>query len=154
VTGFYLADHYVKNAERKRAILNTTFEHKYFNAGFDYLDTKDQSSDLPGSKDLHGKGWSVFVTPKLPNAENGSSWEVLVRYDHMAPNDEVTIVGNGTTSGSGIDKRLITGIAYWFPKQGNVSSALLLDVENVKFSEFSPAKPTQQKIFLHALISF
>jgi hypothetical protein len=31
VTGFYDADNYAANAERKRAVLNTTFEQQYVN---------------------------------------------------------------------------------------------------------------------------
>jgi hypothetical protein len=154
VTGFYIADHYVRNAERKRAILNTTFEHKHLNAGFDYLDTKDQASAVTGARDLHGKGWSVFATPRLPNAADGSSWELFLRYDRMKPTDEVAVVGGATTSGNGVNERTIAGLAYWFPKQGSVSAALLLDVENTTFSGYPEARPTQQRIFLHSLISF
>jgi hypothetical protein len=154
VTGFYVADNFVKNAEKKRAILNTTFEHKSLHAGFDYLDTRDQTSAKTGSKDFHGKGWSVFATPKIPNAANGASWEVLLRYDHMRPNDEVGVVDGTTAAGLGVSKRTIAGLAYWFPKQGSVSAALLLDVENVTFSEYVPARATQQRVFLHSLISF
>ncbi len=153
VTGFYVADHYVSNAERKRAILNTTFEHKYLNVGLDYLDTKDQTSAKPGSTDLNGRGWSVWATPKYVRAD-GSSIEGLLRYDHLDPNHEVSTVGAGTVTGTGTNKRTIGGVAYWFPHQGNVSAALLFDVENVTFSNYTTAKPTQQKIFLHGLISF
>ncbi|RPJ79388.1 MAG: hypothetical protein EHM13_13465 [Acidobacteria bacterium] len=155
VTGFYIADHYIKSAEKRRAILNTTFEHKHLNAGFDYLDTKDQPSAKTGTRNLHGNGWSVFAVPKLPDTDNGSSWEVFLRYDHMKPNDEVTVVGGGGTgAGLGTNERTIAGLAYWFPKQGSVSAALMVDVENVTFSDYTPARPTQQRIFLHSLISF
>jgi hypothetical protein len=151
--GFYTADNVQQNAERKRAIFNTTFEHKYLNIGFDYLDTKDQSSAKVKSTDLHGKGWSVWATPKMV-WPNGSSLEALLRYDHMEPNNEVTTVGGSTIAGTGINKRTIGGIAYWFPKQGSVSSALLFDVENVTSEQYTPAKPTQQKVFVHMLVTF
>jgi hypothetical protein len=154
VTGFYVADNYIANAEKKRAVLNTTFEHKYLNVGFDYFDTRDQTSAKPNTNDLHGKGWGVWTTPKLPHATNGSSLELLLRYDHMRPNDEVTPVGGTTVPGRGLNERMIAGLAYWFPKQGSVSAALMFDVENVKFSDDTPAKPTQQRLFLHGLISF
>ena len=39
---FYDGDRYLKDAERNRFIASVTFEHAYLNAGFDYLDTKDQ----------------------------------------------------------------------------------------------------------------
>ena len=154
VTGFYIGDNYIRNSERRRAILNTTFEHKYLNVGFDYLDTKDQTSAKPTTNDLHGKGWAFWMTPKLPHRANGSSWELLLRYDHLRPNDEVTPVGGTTAPGHGLNERTIAGLAYWFPKQSSVSAALMFDVENVMFSDYTPSKPTQQKLFLHGLISF
>ena len=155
VTGFYIADNYIKNAEKKRAILNTTFEHKYLNAGFDWLNTQDQASAKTGTKDLHGQGWSVFAEPKLPQA-NGSSWELFLRYDYMKPNKDVDLVGGASTTGVGINKRGIAGLAFWFPKQGSVNAALMLDVESVKYSEYaaSAGKVNTQKVFLHSLITF
>ncbi len=149
ITGFYDADNYVANAERKRAILNTTFEHQYVNVGFDYLNTHDQTSAAPVAKpDVKGTGWSVWVTPKF-----GKGVEALVRYDHMRPD-----VDNLNKNGNGVNKRTIAGLSYWFPHQGNVSSAFLFDVENVTFSEFTAVnlatKPTQQRLAVHALISF
>jgi hypothetical protein len=145
VQGFYTADHVVKDAARTRALLNTTFEHKYANVGFDYLDTRDQPTALaPNDITLRGRGWSVWATPRIPDAAKGSSWEALLRYDHHKPD----------TSIDRTNKRTIVGVAYWFPKQGAVSAALLFDVENVAFSRFTPAKATQQKVFVHALVSF
>lgn len=151
--GFYTADHVQANAERTRAIFNTTFEHPYLNMGFDYLDTHDQTSAKPGSQNLHGQGWSVWATPKKV-FPNGSSIEALIRYDHMEPTKDVTVVDASPLTVPGINKRTIGGLAYWFPKTGSVSAALLLDVENVTFTNFVTAKPTQQKIFLHTLITF
>ncbi len=145
VTGFYDADNYVANADRKRAILNTTFEHQYVNVGLDYLNTHDQTSAAPVAKpDVKGTGWSVWATPKF-----GHGLEALVRYDHERPD-----VDNLLNGGNGINKRTIVGLAYWFPHQGSVSAALLGDVENVTFSDFTTAKPTQQRLALHGLISF
>ncbi len=145
VTGFYDADNYVVNAERKRAIFDTTFEHQYVNLGFDYLNTRDQTSAAPVPKpDVHGTGWAVWVTPKF-----GKGVEALVRYDHMRPD-----VDNLLNGGNGVNKRTIAGLSYWFPHQGSVSTALLFDVENVTFSEFTTAKPTQQRLAVHALVNF
>lgn len=145
VQGFYTADHAVADAERRRAVFNTTFEHRYANVGFDYLDTRDRPSAVaPKNVAVNGQGWSAWVTPRLPHADNGSSWEALLRHDRMKPN----------TRTGGISRRTIAGIAYWFPRQGSVSSALLLDVEHVEYSAFVPDRPTQQKIFVHALVSF
>jgi hypothetical protein len=145
VQGFYTADHVVKDAERTRAVLNATFEHRYLNAGYDYIDAKDQPSAVaPKNVKTHGKGWSVWATPKLPRTSNGSSWEALVRYDHTTPSQAVP----------GVNTRTIAGVAYWLPKQGSVSSAVLLDVEQVKYSKYTTPKPTQRKLFVHALVSF
>jgi hypothetical protein len=145
VTGFYDADNYVANAARTRAIFNTTFEHRYLNAGFDYLRTRDQVSAAPDSKPaLKGTGWAVFVTPKF-----GKGFEALLRYDHMRPNVENLLNG-----GDGVNKRAIAGVSYWFPHQGGVSSAVLFDIENVTFSGFTTAKPTQQRFAVHSLVAY
>ena len=145
ITGFYVADNYVANARRTRAIVAPTFEHQHLTLGLEYLSTHDQQSAAPVAKpDVHGAGWSLWVTPKF-----GKGLEALVRYDHMRPD-----VDNLLGGGDGVNKRTIAGLSYWFPHQGNVSSALLFDVENVTFSEFPTAKPTQQRLALHALIAF
>jgi len=135
---YYVGDHYVKDAERKRVIGNVTFEHKYFNAGFEYLDTKDQTS--LSKPDVEGKGYSIWATPKSP-----IGWEALLRYDYIKPNSAFD---------SQVRKRTIVGVAYWFPHQGNVSSALMLDYDGQTFDNFAPALPSQKKIAVHALINF
>ena len=156
VQGFFTLDHYMKDAKRNRSVFNTTFEHRYVNAGFDYLDTADKSSAVPTNgadrnPTLEGEGWSVWATPKKPFA-NGSSVEALLRFDHMRPGG--TAGPTAIASPEGLNERAIAGIAYWFPRQGSVSAALLLDFESVTFSNWTPAKPAQRRIFLHSLISF
>lgn len=143
VTTFYDGDAYVKDAEKHRALVNTTFEHKYVNWGFDYLDAKDQTSITKVS--IPARGWSTWLTPKYPLASHpGASIEALFRYDNLEPNRDL----------SGTNKRTIAGIAYWFPHQGNVSTALMLDVDNTTFDGFTPSKPTQRRIALHGLVNF
>jgi hypothetical protein len=137
ITGFYDGDHYITDAERRRAIGQVTFEHRLLNAGFDYLDAKDQTSIT--KPDVHARGWSAWATPR-----SAVGVEALVRYDWLKPN-------------TGIDatrKRAILGVAYWFPHQGTVSSAFLLDYEQVTSDNFVPAQPKQQRIALHALVNF
>jgi hypothetical protein len=157
---FYTHDNYMENAPRNRSVFNTTFEHPYLNIGFDYIATTDKASSVQTSgvdynPTLDGKGWSIWATPKKV-FPNGSSVEGLIRYDHNKPGGAVT--GSGATmaisSPDGLNKRWIGGFAYWFPRQGSVSAALLLDVENVTFTNWTPAKPTQQKVFLHTLVTF
>ncbi len=138
ITGFYDHDAYVKNADRRRALAAVTFEHPYLNAAFDYLATTDQTSATNAATE--GRGWSAWVTPRSPRG-----WEGLLRVDHLEPNKSI--------SGQ-IRQRTIAGISYWFPHQGNVSTAVLFDVDNAKFDPFSAAKPTQRKIAVHALVNF
>ena len=49
--------------------------------------------------------------------------------------------------------RTIVGVAYWFPHQSNVSSALLFDYDGQTF-DVIPSQPKQQRIAVHGLISF
>jgi hypothetical protein len=154
--GFFTRDNYMENAPRNRSVFNTTFEHPYINVGFDYIATSDKVSSVPTNgvdlyPTLDGKGWSFWATPKKM-FPNGSSIEGLIRYDQMKPGG--TASTTAISSPDGVNERWIGGVAYWFPKQGSVSSALLFDVENVTYSNWTPTKPTQQKIFLHTLITF
>jgi hypothetical protein len=138
VTGYYVHDHYVKNAERTRAVGQVTFESKYLNCGFDAIDAKDQPS--VSSTDIEAKGWSFWATPR-----STIGWEALLRYDHTRPDLRVN---------SRVRTRVIAGVAYWFPAQGSVTSALLLDYDGQTFDNFTPAQPAQKKIAVHALINF
>jgi hypothetical protein len=142
LTAFYDADHYVKHGARDRFIASATFEHKYANAGFDWLDAKDQTSVK--NPELHGQGWSLWATPKFrPLDESKSGFEALLRYDDLKPNKDV----------SAHKKRTIAGLAYWFPLLRGPSAALLLDLEKVDYD--SPLnRPDEQRIALHALLNF
>jgi hypothetical protein len=148
---FYDGDNYLENAERKRFIGSVTFEHRYLNAGFEYLNAKDQTSVT--KPDLTGTGYSFWATPKkiFPN---GSSIEALLRYDHMEPNKDIAVVGGTTVPGLGVNKRTIGGIAYWFPHQGSVSTAILLDYDNATFPGYTPGQANQTKIAVHGLVNF
>ena len=156
LTGFVTMDNYMQNAERNRYILQTSFEHPYVNVGVDYLKTADKASSvLTSGVDLNptlkGTGIGFWATPKKVYA-NGSSIEALVRYDHMKPGGAAG--ATSITSPDAVNERIIGGIAYWFPKQGGVSAALMFDVENVSYSNWTPVKPTSRKFFVHTLISF
>ena len=137
-TGFINNDAYVKNADRNRSLFAVTFEHPYLNAAYEYLTTKDQT--LPTASVADGRGWSIFVTPRTV-----WGWEGIVRFDHLVPRKDLK---------NQVRERTIAGVAYWFPHQGNVSSALLFDVDNATFDGFSPAQPTQRRIAVHALVNF
>jgi hypothetical protein len=137
LTAFYDADSYVRNGDRKRFIAAATFEHKYANAAVQYLDTNDRTSITGAAVD--GTGYSVWVTPKFTHGFEG-----LVRYDDLQPNEDV----------DAHRRRTIAGLAYWLPHQGNVSSAVLLDYEQVNNRRFLPAQPQQKRVALHALVNF
>jgi hypothetical protein len=156
LTGFVTLDNYMENAERNRYILQTSFEHPYVNVGVDYLKTADKaSSALTNGVDLNptlkGTGFGIWMTPKKVYA-NGSSIEALIRYDHTKPGGAVS--GAAITSPDALNARVIGGIAYWFPKQGSVSAAIMFDVDNTSYSNWTPVKPTSRKFFVHSLISF
>ncbi len=138
VTGFWDHDAYVKSADRRRAIVGVTFEHPRVHAAFTYLATKDQTSATKTATD--GRGWSAFVTPIFARG-----WEGLLRFDRLEP---------GTASSAQTKQRSIAGVAYWFRHEGDISTALLFDVDNTTFTGSSPAQPTERKIAAHAIVSF
>jgi hypothetical protein len=142
ITGYYVADDYVKGAERTRAVGQITFEHKYLNAGVDAIDAHDQTSI--SRADVEAKGWSFWATPKAPQA-NGSSVELLLRYDHLVPSEAAV---------DQTRQRTIAGVAYWFKTAGSIQSALLVDYDGQTFSTFVPSQPAQKKIAVHALVNF
>lgn len=137
IHGFVVHDFYVKNADRRRGIVSASFEHQYLNAAFDYLATTDQTSATKTA--VKGHGWTAWATPRARR------WEALLRYDRLEPN---------TSAPSQLRTRSIFGGAYWFPHQGNVSTALLLDVDTAKFEGFATPQPTQRRIAVHALVNF
>lgn len=137
VAGFYDGDAYVQDAERRRVGAAATFEHERLAAGAEFLDATDQTRRT--APEVDSRGFSVWATPRAPNG-----WEALLRYDQLSPNREQDAKR----------RRTIVGAAYWFPKQGNVSSALLFDVEQVNFRNFAPGQPTQRRFALHALVNF
>jgi hypothetical protein len=140
LTGFYDKDAYVKNADRTRAIVAVTFEHPRVNAGFDFLSARDQNASAALAP-VEARGWSAWITPRLARG-----WEGLLRFDQLKP-DKALSARKRT--------RTIAGVAYWFPRQGNVASALLFDVDNTKSDGYSPTQPpTQRRIAVHTLVAF
>jgi hypothetical protein len=136
VTGFYDADAYLKNDEKKRAIAEVYYEEKNFRAEFTYLDTHDQKS--AAAADVHGHGWSIWMTP-ISNV----GWEGLFRYDHMTPN---TVLSNQ------LHKRTIAGIAYWFPHKGGPAAGMLFDYEMVQYPNLG--QQDDKKIALQAVVNY
>jgi hypothetical protein len=143
VHGFWDNDSYVKHADRKRAMAMVTFEHPHLNAGFDYLAARDQTALSSRRRDA--RGFSVWATPRQRPTDG---WEGLLRVDRLEPD----------TLADAHRIRTIGGVAYWFPHQGTVSAALLLDYEQVTLKTNTPAvvptAPTQTRIAVHALVTF
>jgi hypothetical protein len=136
VSAFYDADNYARDDKKRRFVANVTFEHTYINAGFDYLDAKDQAN--AAASEVHAQGWSAWATPRTTIGLEG-----LLRYDSLKPNKD-----NGAKK-----KRTIVGVAYWFPVTKGVSTALLADYEQVKYDS-ALNKPKEQRYALHALFNF
>ncbi len=156
VTGFVVQDHYMEHAPRNRYILQTTYEHPLVNVGVDYLKTTDKASSaltdgLDLNPTLEGTGVSFWATPKKAYA-NGSSIEALVRYDHMKPGGAVG--GTTLTSPDAVNNEWIGGVAYWFPKKGSVSYAIMFDVDNATYSNWATARPTVRRFYVHTLVNF
>ena len=141
LTGFLFGDHYVKSAERTRAVGQVTFESSHLNAGFDAISAHDQASLR--TVDTGSSGWSWWATPRKP-LENGASLEALLRYDHLRP--DTGLDANRT--------RTIVGFAYWLPHQGAVTSALMVDYDGQTFHNYATAPVAQKRIAVHGLINF
>jgi hypothetical protein len=137
-TVFYDGDHYVKNAERRRFETITSFEHKYVNAAWVFLDATDQTS--VNAAEVDARGHSIWVTPRSTIGIEG-----LFRYDRLDPN----------RSNDSRKERWIAGIAYW-PKMtvATASTAFLLDVEQVRYRNYATARPTERRIAVHMLVNF
>lgn len=138
VHGFLDADHYVKDGPRRRADLSATFENPHLNAGVEYLSTDDRPTVRKAT--LEGHGYSAWATPRAKNGLEG-----LLRFDHMTPD---------LASPDQTRTRTIVGAAYWFPHQGPVSSAVLVDYDGQTFHHYAAAPPKQQRVAVHALVNF
>ena len=152
----YYNDRYVSDSERKRLMGAVTYEHKYVNFGFNYLDHDDQA--LPTAARISGNGYSIWATPKK-DFLNGSSLEALLRYDHWTPNTADTLAPATTAPVFGTtllsdqhQNRSIVGVAYWFPRQANVNIAILLDYDAQSFNNITT--PETKAVAIHGLLQF
>jgi hypothetical protein len=138
VSAFLDRDGYTAARERDRGIFSATFEHPRLNAGYEFLTTADRPP--PQVSTVHGHGWSLFLTPRTK-----WGWEGLVRLDHLEPDRDRP---------SQVRNRAIGGVAYWLKPVNGVTSALLLDVETTRATNFTPAQALQRRIALHMLINY
>ncbi len=139
VSGYVTRDHYVQDAPRHRAIAGVTYEHAWVNAAAVFLTATDRTS--VHAAEVESTGLSMWATPKLTHGFEG-----LVRYDRL----------RASTMAADIRKaRVIAGIAYWPPMPASsVSTAFLLDVEQVTYTDFTPARPTEKRVALHMQVNF
>lgn len=141
LTGFWINDAPVSNGRRDRALFNTTYEHKYFTASYEYLNRNDQA--LATSTDVNAKGWSIWVTPFFKEKNHGP--EMLIRYDDYKPD----------TTKDALQKRTIVGFAWWFAHPGgNATAALLFDYDGLTGSGSQNTLVNNKKVALHGLINF
>jgi Phosphate-selective porin O and P len=152
----YYNDDYSGSDERRRIMGNLTYEHKFLNAGYDYLSATDRT--VATAANVESGGYSIWGTPRYP-FPNGSSWEALIRYDHFTPNTSNALVPPATSPSPGStvfndqkQNRTIFGASYWFPHQGNVSTAILLDYDAQSFDNIV-TKPTKV-LSIHGLLNF
>jgi len=152
----YYNDAYVGSDVRERVMGNLTFEHQFVNGEFDYLKAKDKTQATAAEVD--SQGWAFWVTPKKPLA-NGASLEALIRYDHFIPNTATTSAPAATAPAPGVtllsqqeQNRWIYGVAYWFPHQGAVTTAIMLDYDGQQFNNIITAPV--HAVTLHGLINF
>jgi hypothetical protein len=138
LTGFFDHDHYVRDARRDRGMIDLSFENPCLNFGAMYLKAKDQNASA-SKPEVIAEGYSVWATPRTP-----FGIEALLRYDYLKP------VG-GTAQRK---DRFIGGLAYWFPVKGNVAAALLADYEQVRYRNFLPVRPKEERYALHTLFNF
>lgn len=137
VTGFYLSNNTTKNQEADRWLVDTTFENKYVNAGFTYIEATNQAS--PGAAEVKPKDWSIWVNPRTP-----FGLEALFRYDDLKPNQ----------NNNQEQKRTIFGVSYWFDFGHGVVAAVMADYTQETFDNFTPAKPDNKFYALHTLFNF
>jgi Phosphate-selective porin O and P len=152
----WYADHYASGDDRDRVMGNVTYEHNYIVAGFDYLNAKDQP--LATAVPVSSNGYSIWATPRLPRPNN-SSWEALLRYDHWTQNTSNDLVPPASSPVPGTtvfddqkQNRVIFGVAYWFPHQGNVSTAILVDYDGQSLDNII-TRPTKT-VSVHGLLNF
>ena len=152
VTGYYGADHYARDAERRRAIGLATFEHRFFTVGAEYLDAADRLTRAAAKVD--SSGFSLWAIPRMPLGPVPvappagvvrASLEGLFRVDRRSP-DERT---------DSVKERWLAGVAYWpSMRTSAVTAAVLLDYEVVRYLRFAAPQPTEKRLAVHMLLNF
>jgi hypothetical protein len=136
LTGFYDADAYVQDGERRRGVVDVSFDNPRVHAGAILLRATDRV--LPTARAVDARGYSLWVVPRTRAGLEG-----LLRYDRLEPD----------RAAASRKSRTIAGLAYWLPAQG-AAAAVMLDLERVTYRAFTPARPEEQRIALRCLVSF
>jgi len=152
LTGFQMSDHSVKDADRRRTIGLVSFEHRYLNMAWSWLEAVDQAT--PSARRVPARGQSFWITPRLPLGPAPvappagvvrASLEGLVRYDRLEPDRDR----------NGRKQRWLAGVAYWpRMRSASYSAAFLLDYEQVTYEAFDPPRPDERRLALHMLVAF
>jgi hypothetical protein len=137
ITGLYVGDNAAQDQKRDRWLVDTTFENKWVNAGFSYIEGTNQSSSV--APDVHPTGLSVWINPRTDFGLEG-----LFRYDEYKANKDLDAK----------KKRLIAGIAYWFNFGHGVTASLMADYTQEQFDNYVPATPDNKYYALHTLLNF
>jgi hypothetical protein len=149
ITGFVVRDAYQNDQERNRTDFNLMYEHKHFNTGYDYVTGADQTA--VNSAERLSNGWSFWATPFFKEKGNGP--EGLIRVDSFTPDKN-----NKTTATAALApyKRLIAGIAFWFPHTGTQTASILFNVDRQWFGAFPNSGPTStvNKVQVNFLLNF
>lgn len=152
----YYNDHYASGAPRRRFMANATYEHKFVNAEVDYLKATDQAA--VNAPLVESNGWAFWATPRKPLA-HGASLEALVRHDHWTQNISADLAPASTATLPGVthlgdqhQNRTILGGAYWFPHEGGVSTALMVDWDALHMTNLTTT-PTRV-LSVHGLVNF
>lgn len=138
LSAFVDEDHYIQAAKRTRYVGQVSFEHPLINAAVEVLRAKDQTGSTKPEVDANG--WSVWATPKLGT----TGWEMLLRHDYLKPDKSIDQKRT----------RNIAGIAYWFQHMKGVQSALMVDYDSTKSSNFTPSRPDDTRYGLKLLVNF
>jgi len=152
VSVFYDADRYTADADRRRLIALASFEHRFLNAGWQYLDATDRATRA--APEIASSGFSAWATPRIqvgavpvapPAGATRASLEGLFRYDHLEPDQRSRSVKD----------RWITGAAYWPSMRApGVSAAFLLDYEQVRYRQFAAPLSNENRVAVHMLVTF
>ena len=139
-SGFYDADSYLKNGERRRGIAAVTFEHPYVNAEFSYLDTAgpDPRRASPRSTGTAGRSGR---RRRHRTTSAGKGWCASIISSRTR---RWTAGATAPSSASPTGSRI----------RAAVSTALLFDFENVDNKDFAPVRPDERRYAVHALVNF